>query len=245
MYNIFKEKKHNINYTMPKKNTNQKAKATKEVSKETPKKTSKKSKKETKETMETQQVPEPVVETTPVVEETKTETTENTEEDFNMTTQFADFTTRLAEWNMLGKTLLRDFKTLERQHRQVVRQLSKQTRRRTRTQNGEPRKPSGFAKPTQISAQLAKFVGKPVDTLMSRTDVTKEITKYIREHNLQDSENHRHIKPDAKLKKLLGPLDPAHKNKSGESDVDTGYTYFNLQRYLKHHYPASQATTTA
>jgi len=36
--------------------------------------------------------------------------------------------------------------------------------------------------------------------MMARTDVTKEMTAYIRENSLQDKTNGRKILPDAKLK---------------------------------------------
>jgi len=92
--------------------------------------------------------------------------------------------------------------------------------------------PSGFAKPAPISAALAKFLGEKPDTLVARTAVTRAITQYVKEKNLQNQSNKRHILPDATLKKLLGVTD--------KDEV----TYFNLQKHLKQHYPASKANTT-
>lgn len=91
------------------------------------------------------------------------------------------------------------------------------------------RKPSGFVKPCPISAQLASFLGKPSGTSMARTEVTKEINAYIREHKLQDPNNGRHILPNQALKKLL--------NLAKTDDL----TYFNLQRYMSPHF--SKATS--
>ena len=48
------------------------------------------------------------------------------------------------------------------------------------------RAPSGFVKPTLISGELAAFLEKPTGTEMARTEVTREINKYIRAHDLQD-----------------------------------------------------------
>jgi chromatin remodeling complex protein RSC6 len=59
---------------------------------------------------------------------------------------------------------------------------------------------------------------------MARTDVTREINKYIRTNNLQDKENGRKIIPDKKLTSLL-------KLKKGDE-----LTYFNLQRYMSPHF---------
>ena len=84
--------------------------------------------------------------------------------------------------------------------------------------------PTGFVQPRKISNELAEFLGKPVDTEMLRTDVSRLINSYIRVNNLQDPKNGRTINPDAKLRALL---------KIGENDE---LTYFNLQKYMKHHF---------
>ena len=101
-----------------------------------------------------------------------------------------------------------------------IRAAQKATKKR-RTVN---RAPSGFVKPTQISSELAKFLGKDKGTLMARTEVTTEINKYIKEHNLQDPNNGRIIKADKKLKDLL------HLKKGEE------LTYFNLQKHMSPHF---------
>lgn len=86
------------------------------------------------------------------------------------------------------------------------------------------RVPSGFIRPTKISDELAIFLGKPVGTEMARTDVSRLINGYIRVNNLQDPKNGRNINPDAKLRVLL---------KIGQNEE---LTYFNLQKYMKHHF---------
>lgn len=95
------------------------------------------------------------------------------------------------------------------------------------------RKPSGFVKPTLISDELAKFLGKNLGTEMARTDVSKEINQYIRTNNLQDTQNGRKIHPDAKLSTLLN-IQPS----------DEPLTYFNLQRFMKHHFVKTAAVST-
>lgn len=84
--------------------------------------------------------------------------------------------------------------------------------------------PNGFAKPTKISDELCVFLGVPKGTEKSRTEVTREINKYVKAKNLSDPKNKRIIRPDATLKKLL--------NSTDKDEV----TYFNLQKFLKHHF---------
>ena len=101
-------------------------------------------------------------------------------------------------------------------------------KRQKRTGN---RAPSGFVKPTKISSELANFLGKPKGTEMARTEVTREINKYIRANKLQDQNNGRIILADTKLRKLL------------KLNKDDELTYFNLQRYMKHHFQKAPTAT--
>ena len=111
-------------------------------------------------------------------------------------------------------------KTLER----LYAKERKKNQKKKRAHNPD-RKPSGFAKPSLLSDELCKFMSQPKGSLLARTEVTKFITGYIKDHNLQDPEFKRRILPDNKLKKLLN----VPKN--------TELTYFNLQTYMKHHFP--------
>jgi chromatin remodeling complex protein RSC6 len=87
--------------------------------------------------------------------------------------------------------------------------------------------PSGFAKPNKISDELCDFIGVPHGTEKSRTEVTRFINAYVKEHNLNNPKNRRVIIPDAKLKSILNVKD-------GEE-----VTFFILQRLISHHFPLS------
>jgi chromatin remodeling complex protein RSC6 len=117
-----------------------------------------------------------------------------------------------------------------------VRQLQKRSERelknaqkagKKRARKSGNRAPSGFVKPTKISKELAKFLGKPHGTEMARTEVTREINTYIRAHKLQDPKNGRRILADTKLRSLL------------KLKKDDELTYFNLQRYMSPHFAKS------
>jgi chromatin remodeling complex protein RSC6 len=89
---------------------------------------------------------------------------------------------------------------------------------------------SVFIRPLKISDELAKFLNVPVGCEMLRTDVSKLINNYIRVNNLQDPANGRRINPDAKFRKLLN-INPTDE-----------LTYFNLQKYMKHHFIRNELT---
>ena len=91
----------------------------------------------------------------------------------------------------------------------------------------DPNKPpSGFAKPGPVSDELRSFLGLGKDELIARTEVTKKITEYCKEHNLQNGPDKRVINPDKTVMKLL------RLDKNSEP-----LTFFNLQKYMKVHYP--------
>jgi len=141
---------------------------------------------------------------------------------------FSDLNGRLQEFRTYYSSILTDVKTLQRSVQKYLRDSSKRNRRRkVKDPNAPKRAPSGFAKPALISDELCSFLGKPKGTEMARTEVTKNLTAYIKEHSLQAPENKRKILPDNKLQQLL--------NVTAEDEV----TYFNLQKYMKVHFPSS------
>jgi hypothetical protein len=136
--------------------------------------------------------------------------------------QFSDFMTKLQAVSAHMSSLRTEFRGLERQVTRDLKAAAKINLKRKRKSGN--RAPSGFVKPTLISNELAAFLGKPEGTEMARTEVTREINAYIREHKLQDKENGRKIIADKKLTGLL-------KLKKGDD-----LTYFNLQKYMSPHF---------
>lgn len=158
------------------------------------------------------------------------EATEATEMS-TMTEGFTEFLSKLQSLTTVIASLKSEFRTLEKRSIRELKVAQKANAKRKRKSTN--RAPSGFVKPTLISNELAGFLNKPVGTEMARTEVTREINGYIREHNLQDKENGRKINPDKKLASLL-------KIKSGDE-----LTYFNLQRYMSPHFAKSQKAETS
>ncbi|SFM76046.1 SWIB/MDM2 domain-containing protein [Chitinophaga sp. YR627] len=62
----------------------------------------------------------------------------------------------------------------------------------------------GLKAPLTPSADLAAVIGSDP---LPRTEITKKIWDYIKEHNLQDAQNKRLINADEKLKKVFNGKD--------------------------------------
>ncbi len=118
------------------------------------------------------------------------------------------------------KTVQGDIKTLQKNYTKLLKEHDK-TRNKSKRQN---RKPSGFAKPSALTAEMTGFLGLDKDIEMPRNEVTKLINKYIVDNDLRDQSDKRKILPDKKLGKLLGW--------DGKEQV----SYFNLQKYIKQHF---------
>ena len=142
-----------------------------------------------------------------------------------LTEQSTEFVAKLQQLGALIATLKSEYKTLEKKWTRELKIAQKQSNKKKRKAGN--RAPSGFVKPTRISDELAKFLDKPSGSEMARTEVTRDINKYIRTNKLQDETNGRKINPDSKLAALL---------KLKKTDE---LTYFNLQRYMSPHFAKS------
>jgi chromatin remodeling complex protein RSC6 len=140
------------------------------------------------------------------------------------------------------KREVQELRKMQRDHEVAIKEASKKSKKKKLPRDdANPRKPSGFASPVVVSDELYSFLSKynvkngdPV----ARTDVTRYITSYIKEHDLQNPEHRREIVPDATLSKLFGPaLEPKDPNDENSPKV---YTYLKLQRYLSAHFPKKQ-----
>lgn len=157
-------------------------------------------------------------------------TAENVEAAFNE--KFDDFLARLDNHVKEAKNLANDIKTFKKESAKVIKKLNGRRKKGPKNPNAPKKEPSGFAKPTKISVDLAKFLGVSEGDMIARPVVTSKITNYVKEHNLQREDNRRIIdlkKPGGDvLANLLQITD------------DVELTFFNLQKYLKIHFPAAK-----
>ena len=164
------------------------------------------------------------------VQETVAPATPETVEVPTLSEQFSDLLGQLATLRNQVTAVTTQVRVLAKRSERELKQALKASKKKRKAGNKEP---SGFTKPAKISSELAAFLGKAEGTEMARTEVTKELQKYILSHKLQDPANRRNINPDAKLRKLLGM-------KKSDS-----LTYFNLQKWMKPHFKSSTSTQSA
>ena len=196
---------------------------------------------------EQESVPEPVVEAKSEVEEVK----DAFKEKMNNLTESLNTTLSQTKENLvILKKLQKDFELL----------LKKKKLKGQKTRDFTKRNvASGFAGPVIVSDELYDFLiktnavmkdqtyvpssqeeydnwrkipvkrGEPV----ARTDVTSHLSKYIKEHNLQNPQERREIVLDDNLKVIFS--EPMEVSKSDPNKKV--YTYLRLQKYISHHFP--------
>lgn len=146
------------------------------------------------------------------------------EDVYNYSTEFSHLLGQL-------KTLQNTLKELTVYTSKLEKRVSKDQRLLQKRVNGKRRRktnsdsPSGFAKPGPVSDELRSFLKLDKDELISRTNVTKRINQYCKDNGLQNEKDKRILNADKTLMKLL-------RLKKGEE-----LTFFNLQKYMKIHFP--------
>jgi len=91
------------------------------------------------------------------------------------------------------------------------------------TKAAERAKNNGFNRKQNITDKLREFINLPAGETISRSEVTKAITKYITDNGLKHPDNGRVLIMDEKLRDLLQP-------------GDVQVTFLNLQKFLSPHY---------
>tara|TARA_B100000524_G_scaffold347339_1_gene249133 strand:- start:1900 stop:2589 length:690 start_codon:yes stop_codon:yes gene_type:complete len=186
-------------------------------------------------------VNETVVNETVVNEQVNVESVEQPEEDESLSSSINQMLDSLLassrklnesqkEISVSLKNFMKDYK---KETKELEKSYSKNKNKSKKNPNRVKRTPSGFAVPSKISDEMCEFLGIAKDTHLSRTDVTRKLTNYIRVKDLQVESNRRRFTPDAPLSAILGPLQDVDKEK--------GYTYFNLQRYITPHIKSSSS----
>ena len=168
---------------------------------------------------------EPTPVETPVVETPVISAAPAAAEEINYQNEFSEVQDKLKAALGLIKELSSQVSRLEKRVTRDQKVMNKKMKGKTKRVVDPNKPPSGFAKPGKISDELRSFLSLGKDDLIARTEVTKRITKYCQENKLQKAEDRRTIHVDPPLRKLL-------RIPKGEQ-----LTFFNLQKYMKIHYP--------
>lgn len=141
----------------------------------------------------------------------------------------------VSEQGQLIQKLLNEIVSLKNNHKLIEKQQARELKSAQKAQlkkkvskREKSDKPSSFELPTEISGEIARFVGVTEGTKLSRTEVNRKIHEYVKSNALNDTSDKRTINPDDKLRVLLR--------------VPTGAKlgYFNLQTYLSGHFATRQ-----
>jgi upstream activation factor subunit UAF30 len=138
----------------------------------------------------------------------------------------ADLNTTLEQF----KTELSDIKSELKSLLKLVRKM----RTKQEDPTGEKAKSraanNGFNRPIEVSEELKTFLNLAEGEVVSRSEVTRRINRYITENNLKHPDNGRVIILDDKLKSLLKPGDGIQ------------VTFLNVQKYISPHYTKVSST---
>jgi upstream activation factor subunit UAF30 len=194
-----------------------------------PKKNSKSPQQSKKKVEKSEKSDKSVKKVEPVVESVKVEPVVETQVEEKKDSIVESLSSLLTKFEVMEK----ESRNARNEVRKVLKAYQKKASKGRKRKVDPNRTPSGFAKPALISNDLCKFLGKDNGSFMARTDVTKEVNKYIKEHNLQNPANKKEIKPDPILCKLLN------------IKKDDNLTYFSLQKFLKDHFPKVDTSVKA
>jgi chromatin remodeling complex protein RSC6 len=128
-------------------------------------------------------------------------------------------------FKMQLNTLQQHLKLIEKNVKKEIKKCNKKTK--NTSSNNTKKQPSGFAKPTKVSKELCNFMNIPEGSEIARTEVTKYLVLYIKQHNLQEQTNKSKNKiiPDENLRELLGL-----------NSLNDDLTFFNIQKYMNKHF---------
>ena len=107
--------------------------------------------------------------------------------------QFAHLTTRLAELKTLETSILSDVRKLQKNTMRYLKDVSKKSKRKKTLFGEKKKRPPVDLLSHNYFTRIVLILEKALRHQRARTEVTKYLTTYIKEHNLQDETNRRKI----------------------------------------------------
>jgi len=116
---------------------------------------------------------------------------------------------------------------LSKIHPHEVKDIERQTRIKLENliKSGTKISKHGFDLQVNISPELNDFLNLKSEDSVTRIEVVRKITKYIREKKLQDPTNRRLFNPDNDLKNIFNIT----------NETDETFTYTNINKFIQHH----------
>lgn len=140
-----------------------------------------------------------------------------TEQVLNMESQIKTLKSSLKKLDRLRKKEQKDYeKKIDKLESKVIKKTNKTSRKELPIE-------TNFTRKCEISDELKEFV-HPTSEKMNMAEVYKKVVQYIKDNNLQNTENRKNINLDEKLETLLGL--------NNNEEV----TFFNLKSFLEKHF---------
>ena len=151
----------------------------------------------------------------------------------NVLTQISVLYDSLTLFKMNINTIQQQLKVLEKDVKKEIKQQQKQKQKEEEIIKIK-RKPSGFAKPGNVTNELCKFMECEEGTKLARTKVTQYLFKYIKDNNLNETYLDYDEETCKNKKKTRIVLD--NKLKLLLEDEEKEINYFNIQKLMNRHF---------
>lgn len=154
----------------------------------------------------------------------------------NILVQISTIYDSLTLFKMNINSIQQQLKVLEKDVKKEMKQIKKQNQKNNEDEIiKSKRKPSGFAKPGNVTKELCNFMECEEGTKLARTKVTQYLFQYIKQNNLTESYSEFDEETGKNKKKTKIILDEKLKKLLGLNDEDE-ITHFNIQKYMNKHF---------
>lgn len=157
----------------------------------------------------------------------------------NVLVQISTIYDSLTLFKMNINSIQQQLKVLEKDVKKEMKQIQKQKQKKDEEEIiKSKRKPSGFAKPGNVSNKLCKFMECEEGTKLARTKVTQYLFKYIKDNDLTETYSELNEETGKMQKKTKIILDDKLKLLLGidDEDEDDEINYFNIQKHMNKHF---------
>ena len=155
----------------------------------------------------------------------------------NVLLQISTIYDSLTLFKMNINSIQQQLKVLEKDVKKEMKQIQKQKHKKNEEEIiKSKRKPSGFAKPGNVSSELCKFMECEEGTKLARTKVTQYLFKYIKDNDLTDTYSELNEETGKNQKKTKIILDDKLKLLLGIDDEKNEINYFNIQKHMNKHF---------